>query len=93
LHSRRPSPPGLHGIEQELEFEGLYQGDAYHDPDVREVPKTLYEAIRKLEGSTAARAAFGDVVVDHYLNTMRKEQAVHDKRVTDVDLVRNFERA
>src|SRR6185436_5752418 len=31
---------GLHGIEQELEFEGLYQGDAYHDPDVREVPKT-----------------------------------------------------
>lgn len=84
---------GLHGIEQELEFEGLYQGDAYHDPNVREVPKTLYEAIRKLEESAVARAAFGDVVVDHYLNTARKEQAVHDKRVTDVDLVRNFERA
>jgi glutamine synthetase len=84
---------GLHGIEQELEFEGLYQGNAYLDPNVREVPKTLYDAIRRLEQSAVARAAFGDVVVDHYLNTARKEQAVHDKRVTDVDLVRNFERA
>jgi glutamine synthetase len=84
---------GLYGLEQKLEFEGLYQGDAYHDPDVREVPKTLYEAIRLLEGSTVARAALGDAVVEHYLNTARKEQAVYDKRVTDVDLLRNFERA
>jgi glutamine synthetase len=84
---------GLHGIEQKLEFEGLYRGDAYHDPEVREVPKTLYDAIRLLERSTVGRAAFGDTVVDHYLNTARKEQAVYDKRVTDVDLVRNFERA
>lgn len=84
---------GLHGIEQKLEFEGLYEGDAYHDPNVREVPKTLYEAIRRWEGSKAARAAFGDAVVEHYLNTARKEQAVYDKRVTDIDLTRNFERA
>lgn len=84
---------GLYGIEQGLEFEGIYEGDAYHDPKVREVPKTLYEAIARLEGSRPARAAFGDVVVNHYLNTARKEQAVHDKRVTDIDLMRNFERA
>ena len=84
---------GLHGIEQNLEFEGLYQGDPYHDPNVREVPTTLSEAIRRLEGSKAARAAIGDAVVEHYLNTARKEQAVYDKRVTDVDLMRNFERA
>jgi len=57
------------------------------------VPKTLYDAIRRLEESKVARAAFGDVVVDHYLNTARSEQAVHDKRVTDIDLMRNFERA
>jgi len=84
---------GLYGIENELPFEGLYQGDAYRDPKVREVPKTLYEAIRLLDASLEARAALGDLVVDHYLNTARQEQAVYDRRVTDVDLKRNFERA
>jgi glutamine synthetase len=84
---------GLHGIEQELPFEGLYEGDAYHDPKVPEVPKTLYGAIAKLEQSTIARALLGEDVVEHYLNTARKEQAVYDKRVSDIDLMRNFERA
>jgi glutamine synthetase len=84
---------GLHGIEQGLKFEGLYSGNAYADPAVREVPKTLYEAVQLLDGSKAARAAFGDVVVDHYVNTARQEQRVYDQRVTDLDLLRNFERA
>jgi glutamine synthetase len=84
---------GIHGIEQELTFEGLYSGNAYADPKVREVPKTLYEAIAMLERSKPARAAFGDLVVDHYVNTARQEQAVYDRRVTDLDLLRNFERA
>ena len=84
---------GLYGIANELRFEGLYTGDAYKDPKVREVPKTLYDAIRLLEGSKPAREAFGDLVVDHYVNTARQEQAVYDRRVTDLDLMRNFERA
>ena len=84
---------GLHGIEQGLKLEELYRGNAYADPEVREVPKTLYEAIALLQNSKAARAAFGDVVVDHYVNTARQEQAVYDRRVTDLDLQRNFERA
>jgi glutamine synthetase len=84
---------GLYGIEQGLKFEGLYTGNAYADPAVREVPKTLYEAIELLAVSKAARAAFGDVVVDHYVNTAWQEQGVYDRRVTDLDLQRNFERA
>lgn len=84
---------GLHGIEQNLTFEGLYSGNAYADPAVRQVPKTLYEAIELLDQSRAARAAFGDTVVDHYVNTARQEQKVYDQRVTDLDLMRNFERA
>lgn len=84
---------GLYGIEQGLKFEGLYTGNAYADPTVREVPKTLYQAVELLAGSKPARAAFGDVVVDHYVNTAWQEQAVYDRRVTDVDLQRNFERA
>ena len=84
---------GLYGVEQGLKFEGLYAGNAYADPAVRQVPKTLYEAVELFTGSKAARAAFGDVVVDHYVNTARQEQAVFDRRVTDLDLQRNFERA
>ncbi len=84
---------GLYGIEQGLKFEGLYTGNAYADPAVREVPKTLYEAVELLAGSKAARAAFGDVVIDHYVNTAWQEQRVYDRRVTDLDLQRNFERA
>jgi glutamine synthetase len=84
---------GLYGIEQGLKFEGLYTGNAYADPAVREVPKTLYEAVELLSNSRAARAAFGDVVVDHYVNTAWQEQRVYDRRVTDLDLMRNFERA
>jgi glutamine synthetase len=60
---------------------------------VPEVPKTLYEAIGLLDRSRAARAALSDTVVDHYVNTALQEQAVYDKRVTDLDLQRNFERA
>jgi glutamine synthetase len=84
---------GLYGIEQDLKFEGLYTGNAYADPTVRQVPMTLYEAVELLAGSKAARAAFGDVVVDHYVNTASQEQRVYDRRVTDLDLRRNFERA
>ena len=56
-------------------------------------PEHLHEAIGLLDRSKAARAAFGDTVVDHYVNTALQEQAVYDKRVTDLDLQRNFERA
>jgi glutamine synthetase len=84
---------GIHGITHGLKFDGLYTGDAYKDPNVREVPKSLYEASSLLEQSKIAREAFGDVVVDHYVNTARQEQAVYDRRVTDLDLLRNFERA
>ena len=84
---------GVYGITHGLKFEGIYKGDAYKDPNVREVPKSLYEAASLLEQSKIAREAFGDVVVDHYVNTARQEQAVYDRRVTDLDLLRNFERA
>ena len=39
-----------------------------------------------------ARAAFGDDVVDHYLNYARIEQAQFDKVVTDWERQRLFER-
>ena len=83
---------GLHGIEAELELEDAYRGNAYEGEGVREVPKTLRDAIAEFEASDVARKAFGDEVVDHYAHTASLEQAEYDRRVTDFDMRRNFER-
>ena len=84
---------GLHGIEQELELEAVFDGDAYAAQGIREVPKTLREALESLDGSTVLRAAFGDEVIDHYLHAGRWEQSEYDRKVTDWEVRRNFEQA
>ena len=61
--------------------------------DIREVPKTLREALECLERSEVLRAALGDAVVEHYLHAGRWEQFEYDRRVTDHELIRGFERA
>jgi glutamine synthetase len=83
---------GLHGIERTLEAPKLYEGNAYEDATLPQVPKTLREAIGELERSKVARAAFGERVVDHYLHAARLEQQAFDQAVTDWELIRNFER-
>jgi len=84
---------GLHGIERSLELEAPFDGNVYAAADVREVPKTLRDALAALDGSTVLRAALGDAVIEHYLHTGRWEQHEYDRRVTDWELIRNFERA
>ncbi len=84
---------GLHGIEEQLELEPAFTGDAYKGKDIREIPKTLREAIDCLERSEPMRAAFGDAVVEHYLHAARWEQFEYDRRITDHELIRGFERA
>ena len=83
---------GLHGIQARLKPPTLYEGDAYADARLPQVPKTLREAIVELERSKTARAAFGDRVVEHYLHAARWEQRAFDQVVTDWELIRNFER-
>ena len=82
---------GLHGIESELQLPPALEGNAY-ESDAERFPSTLREAIAALERGTVARAAFGDQVVEHYLNYARTEQALFDKVVTDWERVRYFER-
>jgi glutamine synthetase len=82
---------GLHGVEHELEPPEPYEGNAYA-ADVERFPGTLREAIQALDGGSFARAAFGDEVVDHYLNYARAEQQLFDRAVTDYERVRMFER-
>ena len=82
---------GLHGIEQELEAPPPLHGNAY-ESDAERFPSTMREAIAALEGGTTARGAFGDQVVDHYLNYARTEQGIFDRFVTDWERTRYFER-
>jgi glutamine synthetase len=82
---------GLHGIENELELEDVFTGNAY-ESDKPRVPTTLRDAAELFSQSTIAREAFGDEVVDHYLNNARVELAAFESAVTDWERVRGFER-
>ena len=56
------------------------------------MPKTLREATGCLADSSMLREAFGDAVVEHYLHAAEWEQSEYDRRVTDWELARGFER-
>jgi glutamine synthetase len=83
---------GLHGIEQRLEPPPLFRGNAYEDPSLPQVPRSMREAVAALEQSVAARAFLGEAVYEHYLHTARLELEAYDRVVTHWELERNFER-
>lgn len=82
---------GLYGVENELELAAPLAGNAYTS-GVDTLPTTLREAAALFASSTIAREAFGDEVVDHYLNQARIEVEAYDAAVTDWERVRGFER-
>ena len=82
---------GLYGIENELELEPIFEGNAYGS-DAPTIPSTLREAAELFKVSDVAAAAFGADVVEHYLNNARIEQLAFDSAITDWERVRGFER-
>ena len=84
---------GLDGIEKKMPLEPVFSGDAYDtSKKLREIPKTLREATALLDGSKLLRGAMGDDVIDHYIHTAKWEQFEYDRRITDFELKRGFER-
>lgn len=84
---------GIDGIENKLELEKPFVGDAYGGQDIREIPKTLRDATATLKNSRMLRTAFGDTVIDHYVRAAEWEQEEYDRRITDWEVKRGFERA
>jgi glutamine synthetase len=82
----------LHGIDNKLELEPEFTGNAYEDDSAPRVPHTLRDALMRWESSAVAREAFGDDVVEHYGHAAKVELAAFDAAVTDWELVRGFER-
>jgi glutamine synthetase len=83
---------GLHGVQGELSLEEAYQGNAYLATNRPRLPSRLQEARDLFATSEVARAAFGDLVVDHYVNAADVELAAFEAAVTDWELRRGFER-
>ncbi|HEV7162334.1 MAG TPA: glutamine synthetase family protein [Solirubrobacteraceae bacterium] len=82
---------GLHGIEEGLELEDAFEGNAYLAERPR-LPATLRDARELFAASEVARAAFGEDVVAHYVNAADVELAAFQSAVTDWERVRGFER-
>lgn len=83
---------GLAGIDEKLELGKPFTGDAYAVGKLPDVPKTLREATVTLDKSKFLRDALGSDVIDHYVHTARWEQSEFDRKVTDWELFRGFER-
>jgi glutamine synthetase len=83
---------GLHGVENGLELEPPYRGNAYKATDKPRLPATLRDARDLFAGSDVARAAFGEEVVAHYVHGADVELDAFNAAVTDWERFRGFER-
>jgi glutamine synthetase len=84
---------GIAGIEQKLELENEFKGDAYQAKRARDIPGTLAAAVVALKKSGMLRDAMGADVVDHYVRAAEWELEDFNSKVTDYEVNRGFERA
>ena len=83
---------GLHGIDSELELEPRDRGQRLH---LRQAPGARTTSTTRATCSPPARSpreAFGQEVVDHYLNRAQVELEAFEAAVTDWERFRGFER-
>ncbi len=84
---------GLHGIEEALSLPPAQEGNAYETSGLDHFPRTLGQAVELLQGSSAARAAFGDVAHAHLVTHFATEdEDFQCGTVTDWERMRYFER-
>ena len=83
---------GIAGIEEELELDAPFSGDAYAG-EAGMIPSTLRDARDTLRGSAMLRAAMGGEVIEHYSRAAEVEIEDFDRVVTDYEVARGFERA
>ncbi len=82
---------GLHGLRERLPLEPALVGNAYH-ADREHVPTTLRQARDLFAASALARKAFGEEMVEHYVNAADVELKAFESAVTDWERIRSFER-
>ena len=83
---------GMAGIEEGLDCGEDYRGNAYTDPKLVALPKSLGDAVQLLERSKLGRRAFGEDVINFYVHSAKLEAQAFNDAVTDWERVRYFER-
>ena len=83
---------GIKGVEEGLELEPPFKGDAYAGESAH-IPHTLRDAREALLASDMLRAAMGDDVIEHYARAAEWEIEDFNRVVTDYEVTRGFELA
>ncbi|MEZ5812202.1 MAG: glutamine synthetase family protein [Rhizobiaceae bacterium] len=84
---------GISGIENRMKLEPEFTGDAYEAQGAQGIATNLRDAKDALKASKMLRKTFGDAVVDHYVHAAEWEIEEHERKVTDWEVARGFERA
>lgn len=83
---------GLYGIENKITLDAkAVVGNSYLDKDSKALPKNLFDATEKLSQSKAAKSIFGELFVDHFVNSRRWEWQQFQQTVTTYERERYFE--
>ncbi|MBI4368837.1 MAG: glutamine synthetase [Elusimicrobia bacterium] len=83
---------GLYGIKNKVGLPPETKTNAYEGAVAPHVPKTMFEALATLQKSKAAKEAFGEEVIEHYLRYFELELLAYEKSVTCWERERYFER-
>ncbi|MDX2484439.1 MAG: glutamine synthetase family protein [Pseudodonghicola sp.] len=81
---------GIKGIEEGLELQAPFKGDAYEGKSGH-IPHTLRDAREALLASDMLREALGDDVITHYARAAEWEIDDFNRVVTDYEVARGFE--
>jgi len=82
---------GMAGVNERLDCGEEYRGNAYVDTHLARLPSGLRDAADLMEKSKFARGAFGDSVVEFYVQHTRLEVEAFNQTVTDWEKQRYFE--
>jgi glutamine synthetase len=84
---------GLDGIERELPTPAVFDGNAWTGDNIAVVPTSMHQALDLFAECKMARAAFGDEVFEHLLESAQSELVAFDSHaVTDWEMRRYYER-
>jgi glutamine synthetase len=81
----------LHGIDRKLVAPDRYDGDAYADPTLEQLPLTLDRSLEALEGDDVLARYLGPELVGHYAIAGRAELGHHRLAVSEWERARYLE--
>ena len=82
---------GLYGIENKLELQEPFAGNAYLNDNLVKLPNNLKNATESMEGNPLGAELFGNEFVSHFVATRKSEWNNFNQSVTDWERKRYME--